>query len=177
VIGSARFRIVPKISNLQVFSIPIIFRPLIYLIQQKALTTHVNVNHLGIRKHICPYQDCRRAFGFKHLLQRHLARVHSNASSSGDGGNSSSDDVPALPPSIVPSSAQRNVSKILQPRTISCPYPNLEDLCASSSAVTGAPACEYAFSRAYDLRRHLNAAHGVVIEKDIAEKWVRDTRK
>ncbi|KAF5388883.1 hypothetical protein D9757_005592 [Collybiopsis confluens] len=45
--------------------------------QNKALTVHHNVTHLGKRDHICAHVDCGAFFGYKHLLQRHITRAHS----------------------------------------------------------------------------------------------------
>ena len=36
--------------------------------------------------------------------------------------------------------------------------------------------CEYVFGRAYDLRRHLRAVHGVSLDKDVVDAWARKER-
>ena len=65
-------------------------------------------------------------------------------------------------------------------RQLRCPYPNLSGFSSSSSPLQhlqrAAAACEYAFGRAYDLRRHLEAVHGVVLEKEIVDMWARRVR-
>ena len=37
--------------------------------------------------------------------------------------------------------------------------------------------CAYIFSRAYDLRRHLKAEHGLELDKEEVDGWVRDWRE
>lgn len=67
-------------------------------------------------------------------------------------------------------------------RQLRCPYPNLSGFSSSSSPSSSQPlqaaaaACEYAFGRAYDLRRHLDAVHGVVLEKEVVDAWARRVR-
>jgi general transcription factor IIIA len=48
------------------------------------MTVHVNVNHLQQRNFICEREGCGRAFGYKHLLQRHCARLHGVHSAESD---------------------------------------------------------------------------------------------
>lgn len=40
-----------------------------------------------------------------------------------------------------------------------------------------ANACQYVFSRAYDLRRHLHAEHGVDVDREKVADWVRDEKR
>ncbi|ETW80462.1 putative transcription regulator [Heterobasidion irregulare TC 32-1] len=65
-------------------------------------------------------------------------------------------------------------------RQLRCPYPNLSGFSSSLSPLQhlqgAVAACEYAFGRAYDLRRHLEAVHGVVLEKEIVDAWARRVR-
>ncbi|KAI9449882.1 hypothetical protein F5148DRAFT_1379203 [Russula earlei] len=64
---------------------------------------------------------------------------------------------------------------------LKCPHPVMEGL--ASALPTGghdiwddvAP-CEYVFGRAYDLRRHVLAVHGVVLEKEVVDAWARRMR-
>lgn len=37
--------------------------------------------------------------------------------------------------------------------------------------------CDFVFTRAYDLRRHLRAFHHVDVEKEIIEKWMKGQRE
>ncbi|KAF5375073.1 hypothetical protein D9758_000102 [Tetrapyrgos nigripes] len=62
----------------------------------KALQTHIRVTHLGRRDFVCPHENCKRAFGYKHLLQRHQAKAHRPSSGSdhqeSSGHDSEGDD-------------------------------------------------------------------------------------
>ncbi|KAG6866205.1 hypothetical protein C0991_007230 [Blastosporella zonata] len=58
-----------------------------------------------------------------------------------------------------------------------CPYPQLETitLIAEDDAAgqsSTSRTCDYVFSRAYDLRRHLKAVHGVSAVKESIDSWV-----
>jgi general transcription factor IIIA len=67
------------------------------------------------------------------------------------------------------------------PAPLRCPYPAMEGL-LSAGTVGGqslwgdAAPCEYVFGRAYDLRRHLRAVHGVELDKEVVDAWARATR-
>jgi general transcription factor IIIA len=77
-------------------------------------------------------------------------------------------------------------------RKLACPFPSLNGLAVtlpsatassttsmyvedSSSAGAALPvrACAYVFGRAYDLRRHLRAVHGVEVDKDVLDAWAK----
>jgi hypothetical protein len=61
-------------------------------------------------------------------------------------------------------------------KTIRCPYPNVEDLLLlpPETPLSGSSAqCDYILTRAYDLRRHLKAEHGLVGDKSKVDSWVR----
>lgn len=84
--------------------------------------------------------------------------------------------------------AQRTRENVASAKALQCPYPHLETLphtIQRGDADTGEQTprsvaelgCEYAFSRAYDLRRHLKAVHDIVTDKISVDKWVQDTRK
>ncbi|KAI0762861.1 hypothetical protein C8Q74DRAFT_1207337 [Fomes fomentarius] len=160
---------------------------------KKALATHHNIAHLGRRDFVCPHEHCQRAFGYKHLLQRHLAKLH--ASSGSDHGSSDEDeqtepeslsvstqdvqmDIDFLTGKTYAAQAREAVNQVTK---LQCPYPHLPPILsvdvdasepvASSSKRTHA--CQYVFSRAYDLRRHLQAEHGVEVERDKVDEWVR----
>lgn len=143
-------------------------------LQKKALTTHTNITHLGRRDHVCPHDTCKQTFGYKHLLQRHLAKRHIAPSSS-----DSSDEDPGLP---TPATANMDIDtitgntyaqtahkKLKAAKALQCPYPHLNGL----ASVQAGPRCDYVFSRAYDFRRHLQSEHGVVVDKDSVDRWVR----
>ncbi|KAH9857901.1 hypothetical protein C2E23DRAFT_746762 [Lenzites betulinus] len=174
---------------------------------KKALTTHHNIAHLGRRDFVCPHEQCQRAFGYKHLLQRHLAKLHAPRSSSededeyGDGpgsdsGSGADNDEPSdsalmadgtMDIDFITGSAYATRAReaIQQANKLQCPYPHLpaalsaegspEDGAVAASAASSSKRrndCQYVFSRAYDLRRHLQAEHGVSVEREKADKWV-----
>ncbi|KAK7057485.1 hypothetical protein R3P38DRAFT_2841252 [Favolaschia claudopus] len=145
---------------------------------KKALTTHNDITHLGRRDHICPHQTCKQAFGYKHLLQRHLAKRHSISSSS-----ESSDEEPTPHHTMTVTEmdidaitgntyAQTASEKLRTAKALGCSYPDLEGLTA---AQTG-PSCAYVFSRAYDFRRHLHSEHGIILDKEKVDRWVHARR-
>lgn len=102
----------------------------------------------------------------------------------------------SLPPSstnphssTAPSTVTRDTTP-LRPLLLPCPHPDLtpfniqidetpETVTAQRAAqiAVGEIECEYVFGRAYDLRRHLSAVHGVVVEKDVLDAWALEVRK
>ncbi|KAL0577742.1 hypothetical protein V5O48_004236 [Marasmius crinis-equi] len=173
----------------------------------KALGTHHKVTHLGRRDFVCPHGDCQATFGYKHLLQRHLTKIHPHCSSSGasdsndesqsDGSDDSSPDDEVSDPEPRPRKEKATMDmsidaitglnyaaqarqKLKGFKALSCPFPNLDQILRSSQAETGASSasssrassCDYVFSRAYDLRRHLRAQHGTEADKSSIEEWV-----
>ena len=180
--------------------------------QKKALTTHHTITHLGRRDFVCPEIGCARAFGYKHILQRHVARVHAAVRDQGQSGEARGRESDADADADAdadeecsdagearggPSGIDAMTGRLYAQRTaigdsgptgagmgrlrqLRCPYPNLSGFSSSSSPLQhlqgAAAACEYAFGRAYDLRRHLEAVHGVVLEKEIVDMWARRVR-
>lgn len=165
--------------------------------QKKALTTHHNIAHLGRRDFVCPHENCGRAFGYKHLLQRHLAKIHAPPSSdSGSGVEGEQDETEPDDPLLGTHEtdaegamdmidvltgkayATRAREAVKQAHKLQCPYPRLppsftsEDSPGPASS-TQENGCQYVFSRAYDLRRHLQAEHGIVVEREKVDEWVR----
>ncbi|KAF4598500.1 Strongly-conserved Zn-finger binding protein (TFIIIA) [Pleurotus pulmonarius] len=152
---------------------------------KKALGTHIKVNHQGRRDFVCPHSTCKRAFGYKHLLQRHLAKIHKP---SGDATSSEAEetevnahahDSDALLDidNITGNSYSKRASeKVDAAKALRCPHPRLEALgiptTAPASVMGTESSCDYVFSRAYDLRRHLRADHGIELEKEVIDKWV-----
>jgi general transcription factor IIIA len=155
------------------------------------MTTHHNITHLGRRDHICPHENCNSAFGYKHLLQRHLAKIHSAHTGDSDPANPSNEedihekdkavqqmDIDTITGFSYASNANERISSS---NALRCPYPDLGLLTPESgnpndTGVAGASTskgCGYVFSRAYDLRRHLRAEHGVDVEKEKADEWVK----
>ncbi|KAF7428555.1 Strongly-conserved Zn-finger binding protein (TFIIIA) [Pleurotus ostreatus] len=154
---------------------------------KKAMTTHIKVNHQGRRDFVCPHSACKRAFGYKHLLQRHLAKIHK---ASGDSTSSEAEETEAdgharahesdvlldIDAVTGNSYSKRAAEKVETAKALRCPHPHLQGLglldTALATILESESSCEYVFSRAYDLRRHLRANHGIELEKDVVDKWV-----
>lgn len=160
--------------------------------QKSALTTHHNVNHLGRRDHVCPKESCQRAFGYKHLLQRHLAKVHSPSAPPSSDESEFSTERPELQPSFLDidlitgkSYAQKAQTRVANAMALMCPYPHVDEsiLTLSETPTPGGITanrrsdsernCDYAFSRAYDFRRHLKTAHCLDADKESVDQWVK----
>ncbi|KAI0265917.1 hypothetical protein BC834DRAFT_157744 [Gloeopeniophorella convolvens] len=177
------------------------------MVQKKALTNHHSITHLGQRNFICTEDGCKRAFGYKHILQRHQARVHGHGHGHGHDGASDEDDgdehadgesseaeQPApkkrKPRHVAQSAIDEMTGVAYAERTtvgasgqvpLKCPHPAMEGLpvpaSEESQGLWGPPApCEYTFGRAYDLRRHLRAVHGVALDKGVVDAWAREIR-
>lgn len=79
-----------------------------------------------------------------------------------------------------------NASERLSSSTaLRCPHPHhLVGLVPASmsadaqiiATTSTSKGCEYVFSRAYDLRRHLRAEHGVEVGKERVDAWVRERK-
>lgn len=161
------------------------------------------MTHLGRRDFACP--TCGRAFGYKHLLQRHTAKAHpaepaSPESGSESGAEHSTDEedhakTPKGKDTATPFSIDfitgaaydaRSQARLSSgSRSLQCPFPDLPpSLCCSDdaeraaapSSVDGGPRCLYVFSRAYDLRRHLLAEHKLEPEREVVDEWVRSAK-
>ncbi|KAI0030681.1 hypothetical protein K488DRAFT_53720 [Vararia minispora EC-137] len=153
---------------------------------KKALETHHRVVHEQQRDFTCT--TCGRAFGYKHIMLRHVARVHRAHSGSGDDAENQDmesahdegdDDEPdqdnrALP-SLIDDITGRSYAAAASARKLACPYPDFDGLAVdvSSSVVSSPSSCAYVFHRKYDLRRHLRAVHGIDIEKDVLDRWTK----
>ena len=70
-------------------------------------------------------------------------------------------------------------------RSLRCPFPDLPPSfrCgaedgeeAAAPSTSGGAQCLYVFSRAYDLRRHLLAEHGLELEREVVDEWVRSVK-
>ena len=148
------------------------------------MTTHTNVTHLGKRDFICHHPDCDQAFGYKHLLQRHSAKAHPSQPELGLDNPSSGDDIAQKADFDIDTItghayAKRAEEMVKNAKSLRCPYPHLQSLtvdlnfptCMESSS--SRRNCDYVFSRAYDLRRHLVASHDVNIPKETIDEWVK----
>lgn len=168
-----------------------------YFKQKKALNTHTQVTHLGRRDYLCPQDGCGQTYGYKHLLQRHLAKAHHTASDHDTPHEDDPDDSEWNYERKVTSTsldidtitghsyAQRTRAKLANATALLCPYPRLENMTPVSGVVQAesgpqthvTDTCQYAFSRAYDLRRHLKAAHGVDAVKESVDEWVTEQKR
>ena len=145
------------------------------------MTTHTHVTHLGKRDFICHRPDCDRAFGYKHLLQRHLAKAHPSTLSGSDNSSSEGDDITPKADFDIDtitgeSYAKRAEEMVKSAKSLRCPYPHLQFLMVDinlPARVDSRRNCDYVFSRSYDLRRHLIASHGVNLPKETIDEWVR----
>jgi len=116
-------------------------------------------------------------FGYKHVLQRHLARhdvlPSSPAASPKKKGKKKADGTPADAIDLV---TGKHYLKHAGNRTIPCPWPHSFDLVLKTTGTTSKDVCPHMFGRAYDLRRHLLAAHGFGVETALVKKWVEERR-
>jgi len=152
--------------------------------QKNALNNHTNVTHLGRRDFVCHHADCDSSFGYKHLLQRHLAKCHAAESS---GPDVSQDDLSEGEDQEVMfdidtmtgnAYAKRAEARLKEAKALRCPFPHVQELTgedpAESLGGSQQPGpCDYVFNRSYDLRRHLNAAHDLIYSKEVVDTWVR----
>ncbi|KAI0094720.1 hypothetical protein BDY19DRAFT_872574, partial [Irpex rosettiformis] len=150
---------------------------------KKALTLHQKVNHEGRRDFVCPHETCGRAFGYKHLLQRHLAKLHalhshSEVATSEDSEASSTDHAPYLDIDRITGKSYnvRAAQQLATSHKLRCPHPDLHELSLESFCGSSSRPCEYVFSRAYDLRRHLMSEHAIKVEKHLVGNWVQHQR-
>ena len=194
-------RITRAHSNILVAAILIV-----KFLQKKALTTHHAITHLGRRDFVCTVEGCGRAFGYKHILQRHQARGHSHDRAEAEededcehhadaDGESSEAERPRPKKQKTQFAQLPNTSIINEitgvayeertartPAPLRCPHPAMDGLSSTISAESldmwsdTAP-CEYVFGRAYDLRRHLRAVHCVDLDKEIVDSWARKIRR
>lgn len=151
--------------------------------QKKALTTHYSISHLHKRDFTCHHEGCGKAYGYKHLLQRHVAQAHrppesSDCSSDPEEGKAKGAQMDI--DGITGRSYLERNSKIR--RALRCPYPNFPPVFASDrdserSAPDSVVPCEHVFGRAYDLRRHLLSEHRLAVEKVVVDVWAEDQRK
>lgn len=125
---------------------------------------HNKVTHLGRRDFFCPHESCSLAFGYKHLLQRHLAKLHQTRCGSGhsasefdgndDDADSESSDCespvhknsfPMLSIDAITGSAYaaRAKERSQSGKALRCPYPHLTAIktisCATQGAAEGGP--------------------------------------
>lgn len=159
--------------------------------QMKALTIHNNVIHLGHRNHVCPHQHCCSAFGYKHLLERHLIKIHNTRStqsvtetSESEGDTTNDTDGPAdlathLSIDRITGHGYSLRSGMMTSKTIRCPYPDVDNLLLLPPDTPNSAAsarCEHILLRAYDLWRHLKAEHGLVGDRSKVDSWVKAHR-
>ncbi|KAI0065732.1 hypothetical protein BV25DRAFT_1879591 [Artomyces pyxidatus] len=151
---------------------------------KKALATHHAITHLGRRDFVCPEPTCGRAFGYKHLLQRHAARLHRTDPSGGEEGEGQHADVEQ--PQAAASGIDAMTGKAYAERSggrrlaLACPHPEFKNLKVTLPELSDGEErwkdtepCEYVFGRAYDLRRHVRAIHGIILDKEAVDTWAK----
>lgn len=131
---------------------------------------------------MCPHVHCNSAFRYKHLLERHLAKLHSSKSV---GSETASEEEPATDTDdtmdIEAITGKAYTARLQNAMSIRCPYPHVDALVAptaplDASGSSPSKSCEHVLTRAYDLRRHLRSEHGVDTEKEKVDAWVRAQR-
>lgn len=145
------------------------------------MKTHINVSHLGQKEFVCIQCDAR--YGYKRLLQRHLARQHGQTSDGSDEAGSSSDDgdepgQEKMDIDTITGYAYSKRSEANRQKVLRCPYPDVAQITPEKvvNEVEGFRHCDYVFTRAYDLRRHLLAVHGIEIDKEAMDRWAEKNR-
>lgn len=144
---------------------------------------HRNVSHLHKRDFVCAQEGCGKSYGYKHLLQRHVAQTHRQAESSDCFGDPEDDNARGVRMDIggiTGRSYLERSAKIKRP--LRCPYPHFPSAFVSgrgleSSVLDPVAPCEHVFGRAYDLRRHLLSEHGLAVEKRVVDAWAEGRRK
>lgn len=162
---------------------------ILFLYKEKALRVHVKVCHLRLRDFACAFEGCDQTFGYKHLLQRHVAKAHAPEVEHSDTmlsldefekvqqKNRDEFNIDVITGNAYAKQAEEATSKVR------CPYPELTGL-LSVGEIQSIPGpsvalkpCDFVFSRAYDLRRHLNAFHGADISKEGVDAWMKIQKK
>lgn len=141
-------------------------------IQEAALKRHHQTAHLGLRPFACSHLGCDKAYGHRHLLQRHIAARHRSPSA-----DQPADDVdpthpakliPTQPPSIIapaPSALDfltghsRSIIADNENRTLRCPI----KLPSTSSPEANRIGCSHRSAKVYDLQRHIGKRHGLTL--------------
>ena len=157
------------------------------------MQVHVNVYHLKRRDFRCPREECKMAFGYKHKLQQHVAKYHTPVSDDGLSPRTDVSDANTARGKTVGidfltgKKYQDNARDLLDAqKVINCPCPDWPssfishegsetgDEQAASEATNDH--CEFVFTRAYDLRRHLLAIHDLDVDKEVVHEWVKMTK-
>ncbi|THH12074.1 hypothetical protein EW145_g244 [Phellinidium pouzarii] len=148
------------------------------------------------RDFVCSIDECGASFGYKHLLRRHVARLHSTETGQGQDDFSDERDEaaedsisqmtlklshkePASAIDLLTGKAydDRAKERILSQHALVCPYPNMPTLTTESSTFAQplpsvVTDCTYVFSRAYDFHRHLLSAHGVEVGREQTDQLI-----
>ncbi|KDR75265.1 hypothetical protein GALMADRAFT_226933 [Galerina marginata CBS 339.88] len=156
---------------------------------KKAMNIHMNVTHLGKRDYVCHHTDCNNAFGYKHLLQRHLAKCHSSDLPWPEQNEEDSSEGESQEPTFDIDGitgyayAKRSEARLNDAKALRCPFPDVQDFTGERStdnitkSIVIPQTCDYVFSRAYDLRRHLHACHDIAVLKETLDIWAKRQKK
>jgi len=166
------------------------------------MNVHINVSHREQRDFKCDHIGCGREFGYKHLLQRHMAKIHgihSNGHGSEDrearnswvgspGKEKSSKQLVTLETSFIETLTGRAYKRRGEEsgsgggsltgtrRVVHCPWPHFSPKNGQNEATKRdmplKRQCGATFYRVYDLRRHLKADHALNVEKEELGAWL-----
>ncbi|KAF8348279.1 transcription factor iiia [Amanita rubescens] len=133
---------------------------------KKALKTHINVKHLGQKDFVCTQCDAR--YGYKRLLQH---KSDESESSADEGDEHRGMDI-----DTITGHAYRKRAEANQQKGLRCPYPDVGQI-SLEKVMEGSERCDYMFTRAYDVRRHLLSVHGLEIDKETMDHWAEKRRR
>ncbi|KAH7108252.1 hypothetical protein BKA62DRAFT_681624 [Auriculariales sp. MPI-PUGE-AT-0066] len=146
---------------------------------KKALRTHTKISHLGLREFNCDHEGCGKTFGYKHLVQRHVLKAHSTQPSSSDSDAMSLSDAETItdgPTSLIDLITGKSYSErkgVSKQQLVQCPWPAH----LNGQEASNVTSCQFTFSRAYDLRRHLKAEHDEDRSKEEVDRWVQTQKQ
>ena len=113
------------------------------------MTAHNPIKHLGRRDHVCPLEDCNSVFGYNHLLQRHVAKVHSTHTRESDSAEST--DVESND-EVTPEGNVKAVQRMDMDTITGMSYAtHANERLSTSKALTFISAISYPFLRAWAL--------------------------
>ena len=126
------------------------------------MTAHNHITHLERRDHVCPLEDCNSVFGYNHLLQRHVAKVHSTHPRESDSAEST--DVESND-EVTPEGNVKAVQRMVTDTITGMPYAtHANERLSTSKALTFISASSYPFLRAEALSpsraQHITIGYG-----------------
>jgi len=116
--------------------------------QANSLKTHHKVVHLKIRSHICPVENCGKAFAHMCNLNQHL-KAHNRAAS----------PIATFTPQAQTEEARFLTGDVMTDKRFGCPAHKVIQV-----EFERINPCHLRFWRVYDVKRHLKADHGLDLE-------------